>query len=63
MLQEPRHCPHQRLRILSELQLRLERKGELVKGTVLLGKEAERGGRGTTWTQHVFEDSDSDDEC
>ena len=55
--------PHQRLRILSELQLRLERKGELLKGTVLLGKEAERGERRTTWTQHIFEDSDNDDEC
>ena len=55
--------PHQRLCILSELQLRLERKGKLLRGTVLLGKEAERRERGTTWTQHTFEDTDSDDEC
>ena len=55
--------PHQRLCILSELQLRLERKGELVKGMVLLGERAERGGRGTTWTEHIFEDSDSDVVC
>jgi hypothetical protein len=55
--------PHQRLRILAGLQARLERKGELAKGTVLLGGRAERGRRGTTWTEFVIDDSDSDDDC
>ena len=55
--------PHQRLRILAGLQRKLERKGELATGTVLLGEKAGRGSRGTTWTQHIFEDSDSDDDC
>jgi len=55
--------PHQRLRLLSELQSKLERKGELAKGTAQFGEQAGRGARGTTWTEHIFEDSDSDEDC
>ena len=47
---------------LMDMQWRLERKGELVKGTVQLGEKAERGVRGPTWTEHIIMDSDSDDE-
>jgi len=45
------------------LQMRLERKGELAVGTVLLGAAAERGARKMTWSEHIFADSDNDDDC
>jgi len=37
--------------------------GELVNSTVMLGEHAERGVRGTTLTEDIFEDSDSNDDC